>query len=48
MMAASRGTDHNQTPNAKGQIFGSQTVGDNVHSQEGKSPDRQLRSLNSY
>ncbi len=47
MMAASRGTDYNQTPNAKGTLVGSQTMGDNVHSREGNSPDHQLRSLNS-
>ena len=35
-------------PNYKCHQFypGSQTVGDKVHGQKGKSPDRQLRSLN--
>ena len=47
MMAPSRGTDYNQTPNAKVEIDGSQTVGDKVHSRKGNSPDRQLRSQNS-
>ena len=27
-------------------MYGSQTVGDKIHSQKGNSPDRQLRSLN--
>ena len=46
MRAAPRGTKSNQTPNAiKGKIS-SQTVGDKVHGQKGKSPDRQIRSLN--
>jgi hypothetical protein len=27
-------------------MYGSQTMGDKIHGQEGKSPDRQLRSQN--
>ena len=27
-------------------MYGSQTVGDKLHGRKGKSPDRQLRSLN--
>ena len=46
MMAAPRGTDPNQTPNVVKEIRSSQTMGDKVHSQEGKSPDRQIRSQN--
>ncbi len=47
MMAPSRGTEYNQTPNASGEVDGSQTMGDKVRSQKGNSPDRQLRSQNS-
>ena len=47
MMAQLMGTEHNQTPNAKGTVSGSQTVGDKFHGQEGNSPDLQLRSQNS-
>lgn len=42
----SKGTKLNQTLNTKTFEYGSQTVGDKVHSQEGNNPDRQLRSLN--
>ena len=36
-----------QTPNAINTILGSQTMWDKLHSRKGKSPDHQLRSLNS-
>ena len=36
----------NQTPNTAYLERRSQTMGDKLHSREGKSPDRQLRSLN--
>jgi hypothetical protein len=42
----SPGTNPNQTPNAADMVHGSETVGDKVHSREGNSPDRRLRSLN--
>ena len=48
MMAPSRGTECNQTPNAIARMLRSQRVGDNVHTREEKSPDRQLRSQNLY
>jgi len=35
-------TELNQTPNAGILEDGSRTVGDEFHSREGKSPDRQL------
>ena len=37
-------TELNQTPNAGILEDGSRTMGDEFHSREGKSPDRQLRS----
>ena len=37
-------TDVSQTPNAGNCYLGKQSVGDNVHWQEGNNPDRQLRS----
>ena len=45
-MAASSCTECNQTPNAKVSMFSSQCMGDNVHTQKEKNPDRQLRSHN--
>jgi len=39
-------TNTNQTPNTEEYNHGRQTAGDKVRSQEGNSPDRQLRSLN--
>ena len=47
MMAASSGTECNQTPNAISVELGGQTVGDKFHGQKGNSPDRRIRSLNS-
>ena len=38
MMAPSRGTECDQTPNAIGRIFRSQCMGDNVHTRKEKSP----------
>ena len=38
-------TEPYQTPNAIYFYSGSQTANDKIRSQEGKSPDRQLRSL---
>ena len=46
MMAASSCTECNQTPNAKVEFLRSQCMGDNVHTQEKKNSDRQLRSQN--
>ena len=40
-MAAPSCTDSNQTPNANVSILSSQCMGDNVHTQEEKNPDRQ-------
>ncbi len=39
--------DYQTQPNSeyRGQLLGSQAAGDKVRSREGKSPDRQLRSL---
>jgi hypothetical protein len=38
-------TNPNQTPNAITPERGSETMGDELHSREGNSPDRQLRPL---
>ena len=38
MMAPSRGTECNQTPNAMVSMLRSQRVGDNVHTRKEKSP----------
>ena len=38
MKVPSRDTKWNQTPNATGTISGSQTAGDKVRGQKGKSP----------
>ena len=39
-------TELNQTPNAVDEEIGSETVGNKIHSREGKNPDHQLRSQN--
>ena len=43
---ASPPTKPYQTPNADLENHRSQTMGDKLHSQKGKSPDRRLRSQN--
>ena len=45
-LGAEKVTEPYQTPNAKFEIVRSQTMGDKLHSREGNSPDRQLRSRN--
>ncbi len=40
-------TNPNQTPNAMTPQLGSESMGDELHGQEGNSPDRRLRSQNS-
>ena len=43
-LGADKVTEPYQTPNTKHALVRSQTVGDKLHSREGNSPDRQLRS----
>ncbi len=41
-------TNPSQTPNTITPEPGSETMGDELHGRKGNSPDRQLRSQNSY
>ena len=45
-LGAFKVTEPYQTPNAEDLLIGSQTASDKIRSQEGKSPDHQLRSPN--
>ena len=47
-LGAVKVTELCQTTNSVNFYYGSQTVGDKLHCQKGKSPDRQLRPQNRY